>query len=298
MESELKSRAWLENSPVCTKIVDLDFNLQYMSSSGIMDLKIDDITEFYGKPYPLHFYPDSFKIPMTNNLRKVKKTGMTITQEAPIIDVDGKELWYHSTIIPVNDDKGKLDYIMVISMEITEHKQAETELRMERDKLTMISESMLDGVYIVNKNYDIQYVNKILIGDFGPPEGKKCYSYFHGGDEPCTFCKNEDVFAGKTVRWEWTSPNNGKTYDLIDSPMKNSDGSISKLEIFRDITDRKETEAELLKHHNHLEELVKERTSELEESLKNVERMNELFVNREFRIKELRDELKELKKKD
>lgn len=80
--------------------------------------------------------------------------------------------------------------------------------------------------------------------------------------------------------------------------MKNSDGSISKLEIFRDITDRKETEAELLKHHNHLEELVKERTSELEESLKNVERMNELFVNREFRIKELRDELKELKKKD
>lgn len=160
MESELKSRAWLENSPVCTKIVDLDFNLQYMSSSGIMDLKIDDITEFYGKPYPLHFYPDSFKIPMTNNLRKVKETGMTITQEAPIIDVDGKELWYHSTIIPVNDDKGKLDYIMVISMEITEHKQAETELRMERDKLTMISESMLDGVYIVNKNYDIQYVNK------------------------------------------------------------------------------------------------------------------------------------------
>lgn len=55
MESELKSRAWLENSPVCTKIVDLDFNLQYMSSSGIMDLKIDDITEFYGKSYPLHF---------------------------------------------------------------------------------------------------------------------------------------------------------------------------------------------------------------------------------------------------
>ncbi|MCD4679521.1 MAG: hypothetical protein K8S00_03955 [Bacteroidales bacterium] len=34
-QSELKSSIWLENSPVCTKIVDLDFNLQYMSSSGI-----------------------------------------------------------------------------------------------------------------------------------------------------------------------------------------------------------------------------------------------------------------------
>lgn len=72
-DSEKRSRAWIENSPVCTKIVDTDFNLQYMSESGINELKIKDITEYYGKPYPLHFYPDSFKIPMNNNLKKVKK---------------------------------------------------------------------------------------------------------------------------------------------------------------------------------------------------------------------------------
>lgn len=32
-ESERQSRAWLEHSPVCTKIVDLDFNLQYETSA-------------------------------------------------------------------------------------------------------------------------------------------------------------------------------------------------------------------------------------------------------------------------
>lgn len=69
-ESESKSHLWLENLPICTKIVDLDFNLKYMSRSGIRELKIDDITEFYGKPYPFHFYPDSFKSSMTNNLKK------------------------------------------------------------------------------------------------------------------------------------------------------------------------------------------------------------------------------------
>lgn len=46
-EVENRSRIWLENSPVCTKIVDLDFNLQYKSSSGIRELNIEDITEFY-----------------------------------------------------------------------------------------------------------------------------------------------------------------------------------------------------------------------------------------------------------
>jgi len=54
-EAEGKNRAWLEYSPVCTKILDLDFNLQYMSASGVKALKIDDVTKLYGKPYPFDF---------------------------------------------------------------------------------------------------------------------------------------------------------------------------------------------------------------------------------------------------
>ncbi len=59
--TEKRSSSWIEYSPVCTKIVDLDFNLQYMSSAGIEDLRIDDITQFYGKPYPFDFYPEPFR---------------------------------------------------------------------------------------------------------------------------------------------------------------------------------------------------------------------------------------------
>jgi len=68
--------------------------------------------------------------------------------------------------------------------------------------------------------------------------------------------------------------------------------------IIRDITEKKKTEEELRKHREHLEELVKERTSELEEKNKELERFNKLFVNREFRIKELRDKVKELEKRN
>ena len=127
--------------------------------------------------------------------------------------------------------------IITFALDITERKRAESVLQMERDKLTAIFESMEDGVYIVNKDHDIEYVNPVLKKEFGSPEGKKCHKYFHGSDEPCTFCRNEEVLAGKTVHWEWTSPKNGKTYDLIDTPFKNADGSISKLEMFRDITE-------------------------------------------------------------
>jgi PAS domain S-box-containing protein len=59
---------------------------------------------------------------------------------------------------------------------------------------------------------------------------------------------------------------------------------------------RKKAEEELEKHRNHLKKLVKKRTAELEEKNKELERFNKLFVGREFRIKELKDKVKELEK--
>lgn len=60
---------------------------------------------------------------------------------------------------------------------------------------------------------------------------------------------------------------------------------------------RKQAEEELIKHREQLEELVKERTVELEEKNKELKRYNRLFEGRELRIKELRDKVKELEGK-
>jgi len=98
------------------------------------------------------------------------------------------------------------------------------------------------GIYIVNKEYDIQYINSVIEQAFGPVAGQKCYQYFHERTEVCPWCKNDTVFSGNSVRWEWYSKKNNKHYDLYDTPITNQDGTISKLEIFTDITAFKHSE--------------------------------------------------------
>lgn len=63
-----------------------------------------------------------------------------------------------------------------------------------------------------------------------------------------------------------------------------------------DITERKQVEEDIKKHHENLEEIVKERTTELEEKNAELKRFYDTTIDRELRMKELRDENDELKK--
>jgi len=176
------------------------------------------------------------------HLENIVRTGAdTFETKQRTKDGEIRDIQIRSRAISIREK----DFVQSIWHDITERKRVRETLLSERNKLVSVFEAMKDGVYIVNQQHDIQYVNPILEKEFGPWQNSKCYQYFHDRNEVCTWCKNEQVFAGKTVRWEWYSTKNRKTYDLIDTPLKNPDGSKSKLEIFRDITERKQAEEKL-----------------------------------------------------
>jgi len=230
----------------------IDINLAFEDMFGY------SVKETHGKVMEDLICPERFYHTESKELDEQSLNGI---KGAEIIRMrkDGKEINVRVSAGPI-----KVNNIITgrfaIFDDITERKQAEETLRFERNKVLNILDSMEDGIYIVNQQYDIQYVNPIIIKDFGPYEGQKCYEYLHDRDEFCPWCKNQDVWAGKTVRWEWHSSKNQKTYDLIDTPLKNLDGSISKLEIFRDITERKQAEEEKEKLQDKLQQAKKMET--------------------------------------
>ena len=111
----------------------------------------------------------------------------------------------------------------------------------------------------------------------------------------------QTISSGNT----WTGEMSNKKKDgtiywerAIISPVFDKNRQIiNYLKIAEDITDKKKMEYELEKYREHLEELVDIRTKELNNRLKELENLNNLFVGRESRIDELRDEIRKLKKK-
>jgi PAS domain S-box-containing protein len=77
---------------------------------------------------------------------------------------------------------------------------------------------------------------------------------------------------------------------------KNKEGKqVKMIGVCFDITEIKKTEEELKEHRNKLEDLVNERTQELELKYSELEKMNKIFVGRELKMIELKKTISKLK---
>ncbi len=132
--------------------------------------------------------------------------------------------------------------IVAIYNDVTERVQTQDQLRIEKDNLFSILNNMPDIVYVADSNFNLLFTNKMAQDEFGPLDGKKCYEYFGIGKEICPWCACNNPDTEDTLRWQWSSDKNQKTYDVIDTPLKNPDGTKTRLRILRDITPIKQTE--------------------------------------------------------
>jgi len=110
---------------------------------------------------------------------------------------------------------------------------------------TAILEAFDDGIYVMNQDLIVEYMNPSMIADFGDGVGKKCHEVLNQTEEKCPWCRSNEIFAGNKINREVYVPLVDKTYYLTEISFENQDGSISKLSIYRDISERKRREEKL-----------------------------------------------------
>ncbi|MFA5054798.1 MAG: PAS domain S-box protein [Dehalococcoidia bacterium] len=168
---------------------------------------------------------------------------------------------------------------------ITERKQAQEALRNSEEKLQTMFKSMNDGVLVSDSNINIVDVNEATLRILGleTKEGLIGRNVL----DVVKFKDQEKVVANllrmlkeriSQVQGEYCAllPD-GKEMevDVITSAMYNDAGrQVGFINVIRDITERKQAEKALLLYKEHLEELVKERTSELDKAKITAEQAN------------------------
>ncbi|HDR15856.1 MAG TPA: PAS domain S-box protein, partial [Desulfobacteraceae bacterium] len=115
----------------------------------------------------------------------------------------------------------------------------------EKQMFSAILETIEEGMYVIDQSYTLEYMNLRMSEMFGEGTGKKCHQVVDDRSGLCPWCLAAEVFEGRRIYREIFIPKTDRTFMLTELPLKNPDGTVSKLCILKDITQRKNREARL-----------------------------------------------------
>jgi len=206
--------------------------------------------------------------------------------------------WLSINLAPIVGSSDERPAAAVLSMtDITARHEAEDQVR----KLTLAVEQSPNAVLITDVAGHIEYVNDAFVRTSGFSRADVI------GRNPAMWRSNEtprETFAamwralkaGDAWRGEFINldRNGGKRIDFAHvSPVREGDGRVTHyLAILEDITERKRIGAELDHHRHHLQEMVRERTAELEAANRRLS-ISDMRLNAMFAMSQRAAELEE-----
>lgn len=164
----------------------------------------------------------------------------------------------------------------------------------EEAKTKAIMAGIGDAVILQDTDYKIIYENQVQKELVGEHIGEYCYKAYEGRNSICENCPVEMSFRDGQIHKTERSVATKKGplhYELTSSPLTDPDGKIiAAVKVVRDITERKLTENELLKHREKLTQLVEDRTGELTSAI-------DLLKNEIMERRKTEDALRESEKR-
>jgi PAS domain S-box-containing protein len=188
-------------------------------------------------------------------LQKSAEPGLSIAceNEFSIVRPDGSVRILHCQGEILVDSYGRPERVVGVSLDITERKQVEEELRYQKALLEAQSEASIEGILVVDRAGRIAYFNRRFVQLWGIPEevvaGRSDEVALKSVEEKLL---NPQAFLAR-VAYLYRHPHeksreeiqlkDGRTFERYSAPVADANGAhAGRVWYFRDITERKHAE--------------------------------------------------------
>jgi PAS domain S-box-containing protein len=252
------SRALLESSMESSLVIDVS---GYVLAANLAAAKLFDL-ETASELEQMNLYDLLPGDPLDSRRERIREAIEQVRSLRFEEEVDGRSL-VHS-IVPVTNPWGEVSRLALNTLDLTELRRSDEDLRREQQRQIFFMESLPGIVYHLYPDRTIRYANRYFRKYFGSPKGKLCVDALNCNTKSCIGCPPmESMDTDRTVEWDWTDAK-GRTFHLQCSPMTDSSGERMIMVLGIDITDRKRAEDALKLAHDKSEDKVRRRTRELE----------------------------------
>ncbi|MEE4197064.1 MAG: PAS domain S-box protein [Bacteroidales bacterium] len=310
-ESEERFRNLFENMSSCVAVyqaVDhgenfriIDFNTAAQKAEKISEKDV------IGK-LVTEVFPGVTEFGLLDSLKRVWATGKP--ENHPVTEYKDERIsgWRKNYIYKLPSGE-----MITLYDDVTEQRKAQLDLIESETRFRTLFETMAQGVVYQNNRGEITMANKaaerILGLSFKQMIGKKSVdpdwkavdkdkNSLPGQKHPAMIALRTGKEIKDFIQGIYNPAIKSYVWIIVNSRPQFRKGAPKPYQVFStflDITERKKAEDELRELKENLEKEIQAKTRELTERVEELERFQEATIEREFRIKELRDELEQLK---
>lgn len=297
-------RSYFQNNPDevrrCVQLVKInDVN------NSVLNLhKVGSKDEFYNGISSV--FTDSSYDAFIEELVTIAEGRLECEFESLVKTSKGEEKEVHLKWMVVPGYEETLEKVYLSTIDITDRKNAEIEIRKSQKQLDQTSKMAKVGGWEIDLfGNTLRWTSETFriheLSEDKMPNVADAIQYYHPDDqEMVQNYVQEAIENGVSFDFDAriiTAQKNTKWVRAYGKIVMQNGKKVILQGMIQDITERRQAEEELRKHRENLEELVNDRTKELESKNNLLERVNKAFVGRELKMKKLKQEIKTLKEK-
>jgi len=187
---------------------------------------------------------------------KTFRTGRIKKTKQYIYDTQGDRRFCSFISMPIKNEPGKVIAVVESVIDLTERIELEYKLKLIKDELQTIFDGIEDGIYVIDKNYQILRANQGLLKifdkrDFSDLLGRKCFIEYFENWRTCSNCPAQKTFENakpcRLTKIYQKRNKNKLILDIATFPLKDDEGRVIQVIVYlKDITNMVNLEEQVL----------------------------------------------------